>query len=104
MYSPDGARRSVKIKTPSVVHDVIAPAFSFFKAWLRLAAGSCLGLLQRRLHPLFGARLEDPNFTVRLPKQLVATVDKIARQENTSRAEIMRQLMTEALEARKTRP
>src|ERR1700758_5769803 len=46
----------------------------------------------------------DPNFTVRLPKQLVATIDKIAPKENPSRAEIMRQLMTEALEARKTKP
>jgi hypothetical protein len=46
----------------------------------------------------------NPNFTVRLPKQLVATIDKIAREENTTRAEIMRQLMTEALEARKAKP
>jgi metal-responsive CopG/Arc/MetJ family transcriptional regulator len=38
---------------------------------------------------------------MRLPKQLVATIDKIAKEQGTSRAEIFRQLVTEALEARK---
>ena len=45
----------------------------------------------------------NPNFTVRLPKHLVATIDKIAREQSTTRAEVMRQLMTEALEARKAK-
>jgi metal-responsive CopG/Arc/MetJ family transcriptional regulator len=41
---------------------------------------------------------------MRLPKQLVSTIDKIAKDTATSRAEVVRQLLTEALEARNTKP
>jgi metal-responsive CopG/Arc/MetJ family transcriptional regulator len=38
---------------------------------------------------------------LKLPKQLLDRIDKIARDRNLSRGEIMRQLLTEALAARK---
>jgi metal-responsive CopG/Arc/MetJ family transcriptional regulator len=38
---------------------------------------------------------------IRLPKQLLTTIDKLARDQATNRSEIMRLLLTEAIEARK---
>ena len=43
----------------------------------------------------------DPNLTFRMPKQVIAAIDKIAKENNTTRADIARQLITEALAARK---
>jgi Ribbon-helix-helix protein, copG family len=43
----------------------------------------------------------DPQYSVRLPKQIVAAIDKIAKETHSGRAATMRQLITEALEARK---
>ena len=42
-----------------------------------------------------------PQVMIRLPKQLLTTIDKLARDQATSRSEIMRLLLTEAIEARK---
>jgi len=44
---------------------------------------------------------QSPQVMIRLPKQLLSAIDKLARDQATSRSEIMRQLMTEALAARK---
>jgi metal-responsive CopG/Arc/MetJ family transcriptional regulator len=38
---------------------------------------------------------------IRLPKQLLTTIDKLARDQGINRSEIMRLLLTEAIEARK---
>jgi Ribbon-helix-helix protein, copG family len=43
----------------------------------------------------------DPQYAVRLPKQVIAAVDKIAKETQSTRAGVMRQLITEALETRK---
>jgi metal-responsive CopG/Arc/MetJ family transcriptional regulator len=43
----------------------------------------------------------EPTATITIPKQTLATIDKLARQQSTTRSEIMRQLIDEALEARK---
>jgi hypothetical protein len=42
----------------------------------------------------------DPNFSIRLPKQLIAAIDKIAKETNGNRAETIRVLLTEAVAAR----
>jgi hypothetical protein len=44
---------------------------------------------------------ERPGAIVRLTKQTLDTIDKLARQEGTTRSEIMRQLIDEALAARR---
>jgi len=44
---------------------------------------------------------QSPQVMIRLPKQLLTTIDKLARDQATSRSEIMRLLLTEAIEARK---
>jgi hypothetical protein len=43
----------------------------------------------------------DPQYSVRLPKQIIAAIDKIAKETNSGRAAIMRQLIIEALATRK---
>jgi hypothetical protein len=45
-----------------------------------------------------------PQTVLKLPKQLLDRIDKLARDQNLSRGEIMRQLLTEALAARKGSP
>jgi metal-responsive CopG/Arc/MetJ family transcriptional regulator len=42
-----------------------------------------------------------PLVSMALPKQTLDTIDKLARQHNTTRSTIMRQLIDEALAARK---
>jgi hypothetical protein len=44
---------------------------------------------------------QSPQVQIRLPKQLLSTIDKLAREQATSRSEIMRLLLTEAITARK---
>jgi metal-responsive CopG/Arc/MetJ family transcriptional regulator len=44
---------------------------------------------------------KNPQVIVRLPKQLLSAIEKLARDQAATRSEIMRQLMTEALAARK---
>jgi Ribbon-helix-helix protein, copG family len=43
----------------------------------------------------------DPNFSIRLPKQLIAAIDKIAKETNGNRAETIRLLLAEAVAARR---
>ena len=44
---------------------------------------------------------QSPQVQIRLPKQLLSIIDKLAREQATSRSEIMRLLLTEAITARK---
>jgi metal-responsive CopG/Arc/MetJ family transcriptional regulator len=44
---------------------------------------------------------KNPQVIVRISKQLLAAIDELARKQTTTRSEIMRQLMTEALETRR---
>jgi len=46
-------------------------------------------------------RLQSYQLVIRLPKQVLHIIDKLACDQATGRSEIMRQLMTEALAARK---
>jgi hypothetical protein len=46
---------------------------------------------------------ERPNVLTRLDHQTFDTINKLAKQQATTRAEIVRQLITEALQARKHR-
>ena len=42
-----------------------------------------------------------PTATIALPRQLMDTVDKLAREQKVSRSRIIQNLITEALEARR---
>jgi len=44
-----------------------------------------------------------PIVTMALPKQTIDALNKLARQEETTRSNIMRQLIDEALQARKSK-
>jgi hypothetical protein len=55
----------------------------------------------RKKRPGRPATGHDPQYAVRLSKQIVAAIDKIAKETDTGRATVMRQLIIEALEARK---
>ena len=73
-------------------------AWTMLVPWFALGAGRVLAHLKRPGRPATG---HDPQYAVRLSKQIVAAIDKIAKETDTGRATVMRQLIIEALEARK---
>jgi hypothetical protein len=57
----------------------------------------------RKKRPGRPATGHDPQYAVRLSKQIIGAIEKLAKETNTRRATVMRQLIIEALEARKRR-